>query len=505
MSGQRKNNFINKSNSKKMATKSSIHIKPCNIKSSEAHNRRTAEYMRNIGTSKIYILPELSADNELWINPNFGNPDLQTHYDNIKQMVKEKTGRAMQEKERERKGKNGKIIKVAGCSPIREGVLLIRPDTTLADVRKFGEECQRRWGITPLQIFLHKDEGHWLGGEPEAEDKESFQIGDKWFKPNYHAHIVFDWMNHDTGKSRKLNDEDMTEMQTLAADLLSMKRGKFKAETGKEHLERNDFIIEKQKEEMNRLNATRLYREHQLEMANQKMQEAESVTNALIEQAYQKQQQSEDLDRAISEKRSKLNKEKGSELLSAAVGWATGKSKALKNEIEDLRKEISTHEETIERLQGKIQTMQSDHHRELMKLESKHQSELNRKEAEHAQETTRLKNRIAWQSHLIGCLSFLLLKTSDIFRKAVNTIIRLARDYYKPRFDTEQVSDIKSALNLFGSDKQSHRAAGDFLYYSAKQKGNLDSREQVKAQREVGNVVDGHYDHQQKHGFSMRR
>ena len=29
------------------------------------------------------------------------------------------------------KGKNGKIIKVAGCSPIREGVLLIKPDTTL--------------------------------------------------------------------------------------------------------------------------------------------------------------------------------------------------------------------------------------------------------------------------------------------------------------------------------------------------------------------------------------
>ena len=55
--------------------------------------------MRNIGTSKIYIVPELSADNEQWINPNLGNPDLQTHYDNIKRMVKEKTGRAMQEKD----------------------------------------------------------------------------------------------------------------------------------------------------------------------------------------------------------------------------------------------------------------------------------------------------------------------------------------------------------------------------------------------------------------------
>ena len=130
-----------------MATKSSIHIKPCKTSSSEAHNRRTAEYMRNIGKSKIYIVPELTANNEQWINPGFGNPDLQAHYDYIKQMVKEKTGRAMQEKERERKRKNGKIIKVAGCSPIREGVLLIRPDTTLADVHKFGEECQRRGAL----------------------------------------------------------------------------------------------------------------------------------------------------------------------------------------------------------------------------------------------------------------------------------------------------------------------------------------------------------------------
>ena len=76
----------------------------------------------------------------------------------------------------------------------------------------------------------------------EAEDEESFQIGSRWFKPNYHAHIVFDWMNHDTGKSRKLNDEDMTEMQSLASDILLMERGQSRAVTGKEHLERNDSL-----------------------------------------------------------------------------------------------------------------------------------------------------------------------------------------------------------------------------------------------------------------------
>lgn len=420
-------------------------------------------------------------------------------------MVKEKTGRAMQEKERERKGKNGKIIKVAGCSPIREGVMLIRPDTTLADVREFGNECQRRWGITPLQIYLHKDEGHWLSGQPSPEDRESFKVGDRWFKPNYHAHIVFDWMNHETGKSRKLNDEDMAEMQDLASDILLMERGQSKAVTGKKHLERNDFIIEKQKEEMKRLDATRQYREHQLEKANQKMHEAEIITNTLNEMAIQKERQNEELDRAISEKRSKLNKEKGSELLNAAVGWATGRSKALKGEIEDLRHEISTHEETIDQLQGTIRTMQNSHHRELMKLKSEHQSELSRRDAVHSEETMKLKNRIAWQNLIIESLGFLLLKTSEIFRKAVHGIIRLARDYYKPRFDTEQVADIKDALNLFGKDRQSHRAAGDFLYFTAKQKGGFDNREQIKARREVSNVVEGNYDQQQKLGRSMRR
>ena len=69
--------------------------------------------MRNIGKSKVYVVSELSANNEQWINPDFGSPELQAHYEDIKRMVKEKTGRAMQEKERERKGKNGKIIKVA--------------------------------------------------------------------------------------------------------------------------------------------------------------------------------------------------------------------------------------------------------------------------------------------------------------------------------------------------------------------------------------------------------
>ena len=360
-----------------MAIKSSIHIKPCNTKSSEAHNRRTAEYMRNIGESRIYIVPELSADNEQWINPDFGNSNLQTHYDNIKRMVKEKTGRAMQEKERERKGKNGKIIKVAGCSPIREGVLLIKPDTTLADVKKFGEECQRRWGITPLQIFLHKDEGHWLNGQPDAEDKESFQVGEKWFKPNYHAHIVFDWMNHDTGKSQKLNDNDMMEMQTLASDILFMERGQSKTITDKEHLERNDFIIEKQKAELQRIDETKRHKEQQVSLAEQelKLVKSEIRTDKLKSVA---------TDAATA--------------IASGVGslFGSGKLKELERTNEDLHQEIAERDKGIDTLKIQMQEMQERHGKQIRNLQSIHNQELEAKDSEISRLNTLLEKAFKW-------------------------------------------------------------------------------------------------------------
>ena len=360
-----------------MATKSSIHIKPCNVASSEAHNRRTAEYMRNIGKSKVYVVSELSANNEQWINPDFGSPELQMHYENIKRMVKEKTGRAMQEKERERKGKNGKIIKVAGCSPIREGVLLIRPDTTLANVHKFGEECQRRWGITPLQIFLHKDEGHWLNGQPDPEDRESFKVGERWFKPNYHAHIVFDWMNHDTGKSRKLNDDDMMQMQTLASDILLMERGKSKAVTGKEHLERNDFIIEKQKAELQRIETIKRHKEQQVNLAEQELRQVKSEIRT------------DKLKSAATD---------AATVIASGVGslFGSGKMKKLEQSNDELRQEIAKRDKGIDDLKAQMQRMQEQHGKQIRNLQGIHNQELEAKDKEISRLNTLLEKAFKW-------------------------------------------------------------------------------------------------------------
>ena len=360
-----------------MATISSIHIKPCNIASSEAHNRRTPEYLRNIGESKIYIVPELSAENEQWINPAFGHDDLRIHYDNIKRMVKEKTGRAMQEKERERKGRNGKIIKVAGCSPIREGVLLIKPDTTMDDVLCFGEECQKRWGITPLQIFLHKDEGHWLSGEPDAEDRESFRMGDRWFKPNYHAHIVFDWMSHETGKSRKLNDEDMTQMQTLLSDILSMQRGQSKADSRKEHLERNDFIIEKQKTELQHIDEAKRHKEQQISLAKQELRQVKSE---------------------IRTDKLKSVATDAATAIASGVGslFGSGKLKELERTNEDLHQEIDERDKDIDTLKIQMQQMQEQHDKQIRNLQGIHNQELEAKDREISRLNALLEKAFKW-------------------------------------------------------------------------------------------------------------
>ena len=303
----------------------------------------------------------------------------------------------MQEKERERKTKSGKIIKVAGCSPIREGVLLIKSDTTLEDVRRFGEECQERWGITPLQIFLHKDEGHWLSGKPNADDMESFQIGSRWFKPNYHAHIVFDWMNHETGKSYKLNDDDMTQMQTLLSEILSMERGQSKAETGKEHLERNDFIIEKQRAELERIEVERQHKEHQIDLAEQKLKQVKSEIR--------------------TDKLKSVATDAATALASGVSSlFGSGKMKSLERKNEDLRDEIAIRDETIKQLQSDIKQMQVEHQKQMQEVKRSYEEE-NRKQSEYIDKILRYFPYVEKLMPMIKYLSEKMGFTDDLIRK----------------------------------------------------------------------------------------
>ena len=152
---------INHKHVKNMSTsaKASIHIKPCNIAQSEAHNRRDKEYLKSLDPKKIYIRLDLTSKNETYISPRMGGKTLQEYLNMLRDMVKEKTGRAMQEKDVKYKDKNGKTHTRRGSSPLREGVVVIKETTT----RRGGASTLSRYISTGTKDTLRTSTVAWDG------------------------------------------------------------------------------------------------------------------------------------------------------------------------------------------------------------------------------------------------------------------------------------------------------------------------------------------------------
>lgn len=165
--------------------KTCIRVEACKIGSAERHNLRSKEL--------DYIRPELTHRNEQWVERSIA----EVHQD-ITKKYKAATGQGLQKK----------------ATPIREGVIVISEDTTLQQLQNLAEKLEERFGVHAFQIYTHKDEGAnvWNGRE------------EAW-KPNYHAHMIFDWTDGHTGKTAKLNKHDMAEIQTITAECLNMERG----------------------------------------------------------------------------------------------------------------------------------------------------------------------------------------------------------------------------------------------------------------------------------------
>ncbi|MBQ6254748.1 MAG: hypothetical protein IJK05_08915 [Bacteroidales bacterium] len=222
---------------------------------------------------------------------------LQEYYDSLKAMVKAKTGRAMQEKDVEYTDKNGRTHVRKGSSPLREGVAIIMENTTMGDLKRFTNAVEKRWGIRAVQIHIHRDEGHY-------EDSER----KKTWKPNYHAHIVWDWMDHDTGKSHKLGEADMSEMQDMLAEMLNMQRGQKKSETGLDHLERNDFILQKQEKEKKRLEEEKRKIQSERDVAKNQARQATEEKNKAEKNAQEAQSELSRLESKTTEKQIEIDK-----------------------------------------------------------------------------------------------------------------------------------------------------------------------------------------------------
>jgi hypothetical protein len=206
-----------------MTNNSSIHISPVQA-NSERHNLRE-------------VIPDYVNKDLLEKNPiSFNSESIAERLASIKANYKASVGQQMQKK----------------ATPIREGVVNLKDVTpdTMDQLKLLSKKLENELGVRCFQIHIHADEGHW-------EDKQNKQ----GWKPNYHAHMVFDFTHPETGKGLRLKKHDMIKMQDIVAETLQMTRGKtsdvkhlhheqFKAQKELEKLQEQNEILEQKKNEV---------------------------------------------------------------------------------------------------------------------------------------------------------------------------------------------------------------------------------------------------------------
>ena len=193
---------------------------------SEIHNFRKKSF--------DYIRKDLTPKNEYWMEQKIADRLLK-----IENFCKEKSGRKLQK----------------NAMPVREAVVVIKENTTMQDLHNLSKRLEEELKIRIFQIAIHKDEGHY--------DKDT-----KEWKPNYHAHLVADWQDLQTGKTLKHQSFHYSKMQDLAAECLEMERG---VSGSLARLEAVEFKIKKKEEDLKILEER--YQEMQQEMESKKSEE----------------------------------------------------------------------------------------------------------------------------------------------------------------------------------------------------------------------------------------
>ena len=430
--------------------KASVHVKPCNTAQSERHNRRDAEYIKSLNPKKLYVRLDLTKHNASYVAPEMEGVTLDQYLESIRVMVKQKTGRAMQEKDVQYTDKNGKVRTRNGASPIRECVVVIEKDTKLKDLLRFTKEVEKKWGIKALQVHLHRDEGHYENPSDE----------NTWV-PNYHAHIIWDWMDWKTGKSIKLNADDMSTMQDMVAEALDMERGQKKSETGLDHLERNDFILQKQEKEKKRL-------EEEKRKAQSEKAKAENKANEAKEEAKKAKEEKDEAEKKAQEAKTALTS-------------AESKITEKQSEIDNLDKRITSKEAALDRLITETRTLRFEKY------------------------SDKSAGSDAWKDSLLIGFSNKMIKADEAILYCIHAIQDYAYSGFMCRgggkhdciFWPEEAHAIKKVMTSFAEAfKTTLHAIGSWLVWMASKLGNFSDRELYRADNEVKQIAEGNYDSQ---------
>ena len=297
----------------------------------------------------------------------------------------------------------------------------------------------------------------------------------------------------------------MSEMQTVLAECLEMERGTSKEVTGKEHLERTDFIIAKQKQEA------------ELMFVENENKSKEQYRLSLDSEIAEKEKQLKD------ERKAKVDSilDSVGSLVGVGKSAAVGKENAkLKAENERMKKAFADAvkkkaEEQTRALTAEKQKAEAERDRALVQsrslaierdkavrqLQEHKEGERQRISQTVSQATAEkdktirlLQSTLKASRHILSLFADMLYKASEVFKRTIDAIIHFGTEQHKSIFAPSEAADIKNVMQEYGETTEQHNMVGAWLCDYAESRQPFDEIKHRHTLKEVGDVAEGKYD-----------
>ena len=259
-------------------------------------------------------------------------------------------------------------------------------------------------------------------------------------------------------------------MQDMVAETLDMERGRKKSETGLDHLERNDFIIQKQEKEKKRLEEEKRKiqsekdaAKNQARIANEEKDQAEKEANEAKGQAQKARQEKEDAERRATQARSELSR-------------VESKVSEKQTKIDKMDDDINDRSDRLEVLKDEV--------------------------ARTLNEKYSLDYSTGWKDSVLVGLSANLISSDETLGYCINAIQDYAcsglgtrnSGHHDLGFWDEEASVIKRVMtSLAEAFKATLKEIGNWLVWVANQLYKFNDRELHRADKGVNDIAAGGY------------
>lgn len=226
------------------------------------------------------------------------------------------------------KGKRGKRPLFKNCQWC--GVMLLKEEHTLDDVRKVAKWIETNFGYTCTALAIHRDEGHI--------DKKTGQV-----VYNLHAHLHFFSMKNGVQMAREVKPSQFSELQDITAEVLGQKRGQRGSKS--HHFKHQDYrVVAKE-------------RELQQELLDETHNNLVEVADRAGQVLYQRDKQIEDL---VKEKQNLQNQLKDLQILKNKRDYLRKGGLNYRRQKKALKAQISALNLKIEGLNKSVATLTAD-------------------------------------------------------------------------------------------------------------------------------------------------